>query len=166
MAEYQQQQQQQRPTDAMKGMFPEKGEGPPTSKILAVVTLLPLAGFLLLVSALTLAATLLGLAVSTPLFVICSPVLVPAALVIGLAVTGFLASGAFGITGLSSLSWIVNYLRRTRLPEQLEHAKRRAQETAGHMGQKSREMGQTVTGKTQEAAGKTQEAIKGEEKKT
>ncbi|XP_040990595.1 oleosin H2-like [Juglans microcarpa x Juglans regia] len=146
---------QQRPTDAMKGMFAgQKGQaqGPPTSKVLAVVTLVPVAGFLLLLSGLTLAATLIGLAVSTPLFVMCSPVLVPAAAVIGLAMTGFLASGAFGITGISSLSWIANYLRRARLPaEHLEHAKRRAQETAGQMGQ-------TVSGKAQETAGRAQEA--------
>ncbi|KAF5476746.1 hypothetical protein F2P56_003451 [Juglans regia] len=154
--------QQQRPTDTgMKGMFSGKGQGqgPPTSKVIAVVTLLPLAGFFLLLSGLTLVATLIGLAVSTPLFVICSPVLVPAAVVIALAVTGFLASGAFGITGLSSLSWIANYLRRTRVPEQLEHAKRRAHEAAGQMGQ-------TVTGKAQETAGKAQEAGRGEEKRT
>ncbi|KAG2678792.1 hypothetical protein I3843_11G021500 [Carya illinoinensis] len=161
--------QQQRSTDAgMKGMFSEKGkgQGPPTSKVLAVVTLLPLAGFFLLLSGLTLGATLIGLAVSAPLFFICSPVLVPAAVVIALAVTAFLASGAFGITGFSSLSWIANYLRRTRVPEQLEHAKRRAQEAPGPMGQKAREMGQTVTGKAQETAGKAQEAVRGEEKRT
>ncbi|XP_018809740.1 oleosin 18.2 kDa-like [Juglans regia] len=145
---------QQRPTDAMKGMFAgQKGQaqGPPTSKVLAVVTLVPVAGFLLLLSGLTLAATFIGLAVSTPLLVMCSPVLVPAAALIGLAMTGFLASGAFGITGISSLSWIANYLRRARLPEHLEHAKQRAQETAGQMGQ-------TVTGKAQETAGRAQEA--------
>ncbi|KAG6683737.1 hypothetical protein I3842_12G028900 [Carya illinoinensis] len=146
---------QQRSTDALKaGMFAgQKGQaqGPPTSKVLAVVTLVPVAGFLLLMSSLTLAATLMGLAVSTPLFVMCSPILVPAAAVIGLVITGFLASGAFGITGISSLSWIANYLRRARLPEQLEHTKRRAQETAGQMGQ-------TVPGKAQETAGRAQEA--------
>jgi hypothetical protein len=91
--------------------------------------------------------------------------LVPAAIVIGLAVTGFLASGAFGITGISSLSWILKNLRGTKLPEQMEHVKRRGQETAGHLGQKARETGQTVTSKAQEA-GKTVEGGRGEEKKT
>ncbi|XP_062168415.1 oleosin Cor a 15 [Alnus glutinosa] len=166
MADYQQQQQhQQRATDAFKGMLPEKGQGPSASKVIAVVTLLPLGGFLLLLAGLTFAGTLIGLALSTPLFVICSPILVPAAIVIGLAITGFLASGAFGITGISSLSWILKNLRGTKLPEPMEHVKRRAQETAGHLGQKARETGQTVTSKAQEA-GKTVEGGRGEEKKT
>lgn len=168
MADYQQQH-QQRPTDALKGMFPEKGQvqgqGPSASKVITVVTLLPLGGFLLLLAGLTFAGTLIGLALSMPLFVICSPILVPAAIVVGLAVTGFLASGAFGITGISSLSWILKNLRGTRLPEQMEHVKRRVQETAGHLGQKARETGQTVTSKAQEA-GKTLEGGRGEEKKT
>ncbi|XP_050225064.1 oleosin Cor a 15-like [Mercurialis annua] len=133
-----------------------KGAGPSTSTILAVVTLLPLSGTLLFLAGVTLTGTMIGLAVTTPLFVICSPVLVPAAFVIGLAVTGFLASGAFGITALSSLSWMFNYLKmRGILPQRFDQAKRRVQETTGQLGQKAREMGQTVQGKAQEVTGKT-----------
>ncbi|GMY14913.1 oleosin 16.4 kDa-like [Fagus crenata] len=146
-----QQHPQQRPNDPMKNFFPEDYQGPSTSKILAVVTLIPIGAFLLFLAGVSFVGTLIGLAVSTPLLVIFSPVLVPAALVIGLAVTGFLTSGAFGITGLSSLSWIINYLRQaTRMPEHMEYAKRGVQDTAGHYGQKAREMGQNVTNKAQE----------------
>ncbi|KAH7865781.1 hypothetical protein Vadar_011114 [Vaccinium darrowii] len=141
---YQQQQQQQhRPaTDLTKSLLPEKR--PSKSQILAVVTLLPTGGFLLLLSCITLAATLIGLALTTPLFVICSPVLVPAALTIALAVSGVLTSGAFGLTALSSFSWVLNYFRRSAggLPEPLEQAKRRVQDTTGQVGQKAREVGQ------------------------
>ncbi|KAL7161726.1 hypothetical protein ACSBR2_042239 [Camellia fascicularis] len=139
MAEQRIQDYQQKATDTAKGFLPEKG--PSKSQILAVVTLLPVGGFLLLLSGLTLTGTLIGLAVITPLFVICSPVLVPAALTVALAVAGFLTSGAFGITALSSLSWIINYIRRSRMPEPLEYAKRRVQDTAGQMGHKTREVG-------------------------
>ncbi|KAJ9163780.1 hypothetical protein P3X46_023412 [Hevea brasiliensis] len=138
--------QQQRPgMEGLNGVFPEKGGGPSTSQIIAVVTLLPLSGTLLFLAGITLTGTLIGLAITTPVFVVCSPVLVPAALVIGLAVVGFLASGAFGITALSSLSWMANYIRemRGKLPQQMEQAKRRLQETTG---QKARELGQTVRG--------------------
>ncbi|XAR67988.1 hypothetical protein NMG60_11002958 [Bertholletia excelsa] len=120
-------------------------KGPSKSQVLAVVTLLPVGGVLLLISGLTLAGTLIGLTVATPLFVIFSPILVPAAIVLALAVAGFLTSGAFGVTALASLSWIVNYLRGARVPEQMEHMKRRAQEAAG---QKAKEVGQ----KAQETA--------------
>ncbi|KAF3959506.1 hypothetical protein CMV_015687 [Castanea mollissima] len=170
-----QQQHHQRPSDAMKGTSSENNqEGPSASEVLAVVTLLPIGGFLLIFAGLTFVGTVIGLAVSTPLLVIFSPVLVPAAIVIGLAVAGFLTSGAFGITGLSSLSWIVNYLRQTRVPEHMDNAKRRVQDTAGYYGQRAREMGQNVkekaqetgrevTARTQEGSGRTQEERRGTE---
>lgn len=141
-------QQQQQPTDAIKGMLPEKT--PSKSQVLAVVTLLPVGGTLLLLSGLTLAGTLTCLALATPLFIICSPVLVPAALVIGLAIAGFLTSGAFGVTALSSFSWLASFLRRMRVPEQMEQAKRRIQDTTGQIGQKVKETGQTIPQKAQE----------------
>ncbi|KAL5724932.1 Oleosin 18.2 kDa-like [Ranunculus cassubicifolius] len=102
--------QQQSPTDAAKSMFPK--EGPSAAQIVAVITLLPLGGLLLTLAGLTFVGTIVGLALSTPVFILFSPVLVPAALTIGLSVTGFLTSGAFGLTGMSSLAWILNYLRQ------------------------------------------------------
>ncbi|KAF3437491.1 hypothetical protein FNV43_RR20244 [Rhamnella rubrinervis] len=147
MADYQRLQQQQHPSEALKGYLQE--EGPSASKVVAVVTLLPVGATLLFLAGLTLTATVIGLALSTPLFVVFSPVLVPAAVVIGLAVTGFLTSGAFGITALSALSWLANHVRRMRgdLPEQ---AKWSVQDTAEYLGQKTREAGQTIQGKAQE----------------
>ncbi|KAK4394781.1 Oleosin [Sesamum angolense] len=129
----------QRPTGAIKSYLPDKA--PSTSQVLAVVILFPLGAVLLCLAGLILTGTIIGLAVATPLFVIFSPILVPAALTIALAVTGFLTSGAFGITALSSISWLLNYVRRMRgsLPEQLDHARRRVQET---VGQKTTELGQ------------------------
>ncbi|KAL0441017.1 UNVERIFIED_CONTAM: Oleosin [Sesamum radiatum] len=102
---------------------------------------LPLGAVLLGLAGLILTGTIIGLAVATPVFVIFSPILVPAALTIALAVTGFLTSGAFGITALSSISWLLNYVRQMRgsLPEQLDHARRRVEET---VGQKTTEAGQ------------------------
>lgn len=81
---------------------------------MTIITLFPLGGLLLLIAGITLTGTIIGLAISTPLFVIFSPVLVPAVLTLGLAVTGFLTSGAFGITAVSSLAWLVKYLRQGR----------------------------------------------------
>ncbi|KAJ6882265.1 oleosin 16.4 kDa-like [Populus alba x Populus x berolinensis] len=102
---------------------------------------------------LTLVGTLVGLALTAPVFVIFSPVLVPTALVIGLGVSGFLASGAFGVTALSSLSWMAGHLQsliRGPLTQTLDQAKRKAQETAGQVGQKARETAQNVQSKAQE----------------
>ncbi|KAG1342850.1 Oleosin isoform 300a [Cocos nucifera] len=101
--------------ERIKGLLPQKG--PSASQVLAVVTLLPIGGILLALSGIILTGTVIGLAVVTPLFVIFSPVLVPAALAIGLAVMGFLASGAFGLTALMSLSWVVSYVKGRRGPK-------------------------------------------------
>ncbi|XP_042479433.1 oleosin H2-like [Macadamia integrifolia] len=135
-------QQPQQLTESMKDMYQEKG--PTTSQVVAVVTLFPIGGILLTLAGFILTITIVGLALTTPLFVIFSPVLVPAAIVIGLAVMGFLTSGAFGITALSSLSWIINYLRgpSEKMPEHLDYTKRRLQETAGQVGQRTKDVGQ------------------------
>ncbi|KAL6011438.1 hypothetical protein ACLOJK_001886 [Asimina triloba] len=146
MAEYQQQ-----PGQALKGVLPEKG--PTVTQILAVITLVPIGGILLTLSGLALAGSVIGMVVTTPVFILFSPVIVPAAIVVFLAVAGFLASGAFGLTGLSSLSWIANYVRRKGMPshEHMDHAKRRMMETAGFMEKRAREAGHGVEHKVREA---------------
>ncbi|XP_077244254.1 oleosin H2-like [Tasmannia lanceolata] len=144
------QQQQQHPSNGFKSMLPEKG--PTASQVIAVITLFPLGGILLTLSGLTLTGTVIGTALATPVFILFSPVLVPAAIVLTLAVAGFLMSGALGITALSSLSWMVNYLRGVRGPEQLEHGKRRMHEAAGHLGLRT---GQGMQEKTREGGGRT-----------
>ncbi|CAN1174323.1 Oleosin 14.9 kDa [Linum perenne] len=63
-------------------------------------------GSLLVLSGLILAATVILLTMATPLLVIFSPVLVPAVITAGLLITGFLASGGFGVAGITVLSWI------------------------------------------------------------
>ncbi|KAJ9152864.1 hypothetical protein P3X46_026376 [Hevea brasiliensis] len=125
---------------------------PSASKVLVVVTLLPLGGGLLALAGLTLVGTLIGLAITTPLFLIFSPVLVPAAFVLALAVVAFLSSGAFGLTGMTSLSWVLQYLRQATqaMPEQLDQAKKRMQDMAGYVGQKTKEMGQEIQKKAHE----------------
>ncbi|KAL3526393.1 hypothetical protein ACH5RR_011049 [Cinchona calisaya] len=133
----------------VKSLLPQPQRGPTTSQVLAVVTLLPVGGTLLCLAGLTLAGTLIGLALTTPLFVICSPVLVPAVVLFGLAVTGFLSSGAFGLTGLSSLSWVLNSFRQ-KAPEQMDYAKRLMQEATMQLGQKTKEVGEKIQTKAQE----------------
>lgn len=126
--------------------------GPTTSQVVAVVTLLPIGGFLLTLSGLTLTGTIIGLTLASPLFLLFSPILVPAAIAIALAVAGFWVSGAFGLTGLSSLSWIVNYVRgpRSPLPEPVDYAKRQVVDTAGYLGQRTKEVGQSIQNRAHE----------------
>lgn len=134
--------------------FPQHGQfqqgqfqqGPSTSKVMAIMALLPVTGILLGLSGITLVGTIIGLAVATPLFVIFSPVIVPAILTIGLAVTGFLTSGTFGLTGLSSLSYLFNMLRQSSLsvPDQMDYVKGKLQDVGEYTGQKTKDLGQKI----------------------
>nr|GLL21043.1 oleosin 1-like [Ipomoea trifida]GMC65765.1 oleosin 1-like [Ipomoea batatas] len=92
-------------------------------------------GSLLVLSGLTLAGTVIALTVATPLFVIFSPVLLPAAITAFLLITGFLSSGGFGLAAISVLSWMYQYMTGKRPPgaEQLDYAK-------GQLGIRAREM--------------------------
>ncbi|KAI5431068.1 hypothetical protein KIW84_035287 [Lathyrus oleraceus] len=133
---------------------------PSTSQVLAVIAGLPVGGILLALAGLSLLGTLTGLALTTPLFILFSPILVPATIIIGLAVAGFLTSGAFGLTALSSFSWVVNYIRQTQgsVPEQLESAKYRLADVASYVGQKTKEAGQKTKEVGQEIQSKAQES--------
>ncbi|CAI0456225.1 unnamed protein product [Linum tenue] len=114
--------------------------------------MLPVGGTLLALAGIILFGTLIGLAVATPVFIICSPVIVPAALLVAFAVTAFLTSGLAGATGLTALSWFAMYLRQASqaVPETMEQAKRRMQDAAGYAGQKTKEVGQEIQRKAQE----------------
>ncbi|XVF16360.1 hypothetical protein REPUB_Repub10bG0024700 [Reevesia pubescens] len=133
--------------------------GPSTSQVLAVLTLLPVGGTLLALAGLTLTGTVIGLCVATvtPLFIIFSPVLVPAAIAVCMAVGGFLSSGAFGLTGLSSFTYVFNRQRRVTGTEQLDldQAKRPMQDMTGTLGQKTKEVGQKTESKAQDQGGRT-----------
>ncbi|XP_024978656.1 oleosin 16.4 kDa-like [Cynara cardunculus var. scolymus] len=127
-------------------------QGPSKGKILTVMALLPVGGILLGLAGITLAGTMIGLALATPVFVILSPVIIPAALTVGLAVAGFLTSGTFWLTGLSSLSFLVNCVRQAtgRLPEKMENVKGRMQDMAVFTGKKTKEVGQKIKNKAHE----------------
>ncbi|KAL3716838.1 hypothetical protein ACJRO7_008420 [Eucalyptus globulus] len=128
----------------LRDLFSEKG--PSTAQVLTVVTLVPVGFFLLLLAGLTFAGTLIGLAVTAPLFILFSPVLIPAALTIGLAVAGFLTAGAFGITGLAFFTWTLRMMREL-LPEPVGQAQRKMQDAAGHLGQRTKDLGQAIQDK-------------------
>lgn len=144
-----------RPVEGMKNLLPDKG--PSASQALTVATLFPLGGFLLTLAGLSLTASVIGLVLATPVFLLFSPVLVPAALLMGLAVTGFLTSGALGLGGFSSLTCLANIVRGLfqRTPDYMEQAKRRMAEAAAQAGQKTKDAGEAIQSKAQQVAGRT-----------
>nr|AAG01171.1 seed oleosin isoform 1 [Fagopyrum esculentum] len=136
----------------MAGYLQEKT--PPTQHIIAAAALIPLGGFMLVLAALTLTGTVIGLAVATPLFVICSPVLVPAALALGLATMGFIVSGALGLTALSALSWMISYIRQIRAsggPGIMGEARWRVAQGIDRLGEKTKDLGRGIQDRAYDA---------------
>ncbi|CAI9768246.1 unnamed protein product [Fraxinus pennsylvanica] len=101
-------------------------------------------GSLLVLSGLTLAGTVIALTLATPLLVIFSPVLVPAALTIFLIGSGLLASGGFGVAAISVLSWIYRYVTGKHPPgaDHLDYAKTKLGTKAREMKDKADQFGQ------------------------
>lgn len=89
----------------------QKQQGQPLShQVVKAATAVTAGGSLLVLSGLTLAGTVVALALVTPLLVIFSPVLVPAAITVCLLLTGFVSSGGFGTAGLTVFMWMYRYL--------------------------------------------------------
>ncbi|KAK8516215.1 hypothetical protein V6N13_025721 [Hibiscus sabdariffa] len=83
---------------------------PMTHQMVKAATAVTAGGSLLVLSGLTLAVTVIALTIATPLFVIFSPVLVPALIAAALLATGFVTSGGFGVAAVTVLSWIYRYV--------------------------------------------------------
>ena len=83
----------------------------PRYQVVKAATAATAGGSLLVLSGLILAGTVIALTIATPLLVIFSPVLVPAVITVSLLVLGFLASGGFGVAGITVFSWIYRYFR-------------------------------------------------------
>ncbi|XP_020222479.1 oleosin 1 isoform X2 [Cajanus cajan] len=81
-----------------------------STQVVKAATAVTAGGSLLIVAALILAGTVVALTVVTPLFVIFSPVLVPAVMAVALLSLGFLASGGFGVAAITVLAWIYRYI--------------------------------------------------------
>lgn len=97
----------------------------------------------MVLSGLTLAATVIGLALATPLVVIFSPVLVPAAITSFLILAGFVTSGGFGAISSFIFYWMYRYAtgkhpigadQLDRAREKLAHAARGMKDKAQYVG--------------------------------
>ncbi|XP_068651420.1 oleosin L-like [Aristolochia californica] len=122
----------------------QQQQQPKSYQAVKAATAVTLGGSMLVLSGLTLAGTVVGLTLVTPLLVIFSPVLVPAIIAVCLIGAGFLSSGGFGVAALSVLSWIYKYVtgKHPVGADQLEQARmaltskvREIRERAEHYGQ-------------------------------
>lgn len=118
----------------------QHGQEPAIHPAVKASTAAALGGALLVLSSLMLAETVIGLALVTPLLVIFSPVLVPAAIAGFLLAAGFLSSGGFGVAALSVLVWTYQYAagKQPVVADQLEQVRtamaRKGREIREHYG--------------------------------
>uniref|UniRef100_A0A7N0TLG4 Oleosin n=1 Tax=Kalanchoe fedtschenkoi TaxID=63787 RepID=A0A7N0TLG4_KALFE len=87
---------------------------PTTRKTAKFLTATVLGGSALVLSGLTLTGTILALTVATPLFVLFSPVLVPALIATLMIGSGFLLSGGCGASALVGFTWLYKYVTGKR----------------------------------------------------
>lgn len=108
---------------------------------------------LLVLSGLTLTGTVIALIVATPVLVLFSPILVPAAITVFLIATGFVFSGGCGVAAISALSWIYQYVTGKHPPgaDQLDHARMRIAHAAWEVKERAKENLQYGQHKAQEA---------------
>ncbi|XP_047334024.1 oleosin L-like [Impatiens glandulifera] len=114
---------------------------PRSTKVVKVATAATAGGSFMVLSGLTLAGTVVALALATPLMVLFSPVLVPATITLFLIMVGFMSAGGFGVAALGVLAWMVRYLTgknligagpfdqaRTRLASKVREMKEKAEQ--------------------------------------
>lgn len=113
-------------------------------QVAKTTTAVTIGGFLMVLSGLTLAATVIGLVLATPLLVIFSPVLVPAAIALFLIFAGFLASGGFGASASFVFYWMYRYAtgKHPIGADELNRAREKLAHTAHDMKEKVEQFGQ------------------------
>lgn len=95
------------------------------TQLLKSSTAVTAGGSLLILSGLVLAGTVIALTIATPLFLLFSPVLVPAVIIVALLTLGFFVSGGFGVAAITVLAWIYRYVTGKHPPgaDQLDTAR-------------------------------------------
>ncbi|KAH9761395.1 oleosin [Citrus sinensis] len=116
-------------------------KAPSTPLAVKFLTAATIGGTLLFLSGLTLTGTVIALIMATPVLVLFSPILVPAAIAVFLATVGFLVSGGCGVTAI------------THPPgaDHLDYARTKIADKARDMTERAKEYGQYVQQKAQEA---------------
>ncbi|GLJ34512.1 hypothetical protein SUGI_0694100 [Cryptomeria japonica] len=141
--------------DRNQGVMGRINENAPNStQVLGFVTLFVSGAILLFLTGLTVAGTMVGMVLLTPLLILFSPILIPVGTVLFVAAACLFSAGGFGLAVFSVLSWMYNYLRGRHPPgsDQIDYARMRIADTASHVKDYAREYGGYLQGKVQDAA--------------
>ncbi|KAI3840077.1 hypothetical protein MKX03_017278 [Papaver bracteatum] len=128
---------------------------PRSYQVVKAATAVTAGGSFLILSGLTLAGTVIGLTVATPVLVIFSPVIVPAAITIFMILAGFVTSGGFGVAAAWVASWMYRYVTGKHPPgaDQLDSARQKLASKARDMKEfGQQQIGSAVGGAEQRGA--------------
>ncbi|KAK2663574.1 hypothetical protein Ddye_002148 [Dipteronia dyeriana] len=127
---------------------------PNSAQVVGFMTLFISGSILLLLTGLTITATVLGLIFFTPLLIVSSPIWVPLGTVLFLTVAGFLSFCGFGVATVAGLSWMYRYFRGLHPPgsDRVDYARSRIYDTASHVKDYAREYGGYLQSKVKDAA--------------
>lgn len=127
-----------------------------STQVVGFLTLVITGGILLLLSGLTLTATVMGLIFFSPLIILSSPIWVPAGTVLFVAIGGVLSMSGFGLSFLAGLSWIYKYYIAGKKPQggsvRVDYGRSRIADTASHMKEYAKEYGEYWRSKIKDAA--------------
>ncbi|KAL1541271.1 oleosin G-like [Salvia divinorum] len=131
-----------------------RDHAPNSAQLVGLATLLISGGILLLLSGLTLTATVLVLIFFAPLIIISSPIWVPVGFLIFVTISGLLSFLGFGVAVMAAVSWIYRYFRGLHPPgsDRFNYARTRLADTAGHVKDYAREYGGYLQSKVKDAA--------------
>ncbi|XP_044467146.1 oleosin G-like [Mangifera indica] len=142
------------PLNANSFLLKFQAHAPNSAQLIGFLTLFISGSILLLLTGLTVAATVLGLILFAPLLIISSPIWVPIGTFLFLTVAGFLSICGFGVAIVAGLSWMYRYFRGLHPPgsDRVDYARSRIYDTASHVKDYAREYGGYLQGKVKDAA--------------
>ncbi|KAF5207803.1 Oleosin [Thalictrum thalictroides] len=133
---------------------PSDSSGPTQRQTVKFITAATIGTIALILSGLTLTGTVIALVMATPVMFVFSPILIPAGIVVLLAVTGFMFAGGLGVAAITALTWIYNYVAGKHPPgsDQFDNARMRLANKARDVKDRAKEYGQYAQNKVQEAS--------------
>lgn len=127
---------------------------PNSTQIIGFLTLIITGAVLLLLTGVTITATVLGLIFFSPLLLISSPIWVPVGALLLVLGAGFLSLCGFGVVVGAALSWVYKYFSGSHPvgSDQVDYARSRIVGTASQVKDYAREYGGYLQSKVKDAA--------------
>ncbi|KAM1478031.1 hypothetical protein TB2_039238 [Malus domestica] len=142
------------PTNASTFLRKLQGSAPNSTQLVGFLTLLVSGAILLLLTGLTVTATVLGVMFFTPLIIVSSPIWVPLGIILFLTAGFFVSMCGFGAAAVAGLSWMYRYFKGMHPPgsDRVDYARSRIYDTASHVKDYAREYGGYLHSKVKDAA--------------